>query len=314
MKKKVSIFNKTYVIQGKDGDQYFNDIPSDTPFYESYFPFLYQIVEDDSVCLDIGANIGLISLAISQLNPKSKVYSFEPTPEIFNLLKSNIEANSIKNIVPSQLALSDKKQKLNFINVNNYSAGNFSLNPEFSGKRKEVFGEYIQVQADTLDSWMEKNKLKKLDFIKLDVEGSELQVLKGAKKTLQKYRPYVAMEFNSYCYILFQNKTPMDALDEIMTYFDEVYKLNKNDSTLQRIPNTPKAKNEFIDSSLRNGFVDDFICLPKGRELPQRDVNPYSLQRENTQLKVEMKRILDSKSWKIASFLQKIKKSIRRNS
>jgi FkbM family methyltransferase len=222
--------------------------------------------------------------------------------------------NEIKNIVPFQLALSDKKQKLNFINVNNYSAGNFSLNPEFTGKRKDVFGEYIQVQADTLDSWIEKNKLKKIDFIKLDVEGSELQVLKGAKNVLKKYKPIMVMEFNSYCYILFQNKTPMDALDEIFSYFERIYKVNKMDSTLERIPNTEKAKNDFVESSLRNGFVDDLICLPRGRTLPAQDI-PYSyqvLQRENARLHGDLRRILDSRSWKIASFMQDTKKLFSR--
>lgn len=274
--KKVSILNQTYLVNGKDEDQYFHDIPTVIPFTESYFNFMTGVVKEDSVCLDIGANIGLVSLAISQLNPKSKVYAFEPTPEVYPYLKENIEINGIKNIIPFKLALSDKKQKLSFINVKNYLAGNFSLNPKYSDKEKKVYGDFIQLDAVKLDDWAKKNKIKKIDFIKLDVEGAELHVLKGAKEILKKHKPLLVMEFNSYCYIKFQNKTPMDALEEVMSYFKEIYKINKSNSSLQKIPYTEKAKMEFIEASLRNGFVDDLVCIPHGRELPAYKGVPMS--------------------------------------
>lgn len=317
MKKKLSIFNQTYSISGRKGDEYFDNINVGIPYSEPIFNFLRQMIQPDSICLDIGANIGLVSLALSDLNTKGVTYAFEPTPDIFALLKENIEENDIINVKPIQLALSDKKEKISFINVGDYPAGNFGVSEKNAKKKWDEFGELLKVSAVPLDEWVKSNPLKKLDFIKLDVEGAELHVLKGSKKTIEKYQPLVIMEFNSYCYIFHQNITPYDALTEIMTYFQEVYKINKGDLTVQKISKTENSKLQFIDENLRNGFVDDLICIPKGRALPRLDnikLTITTLQLEIERLKQENKRSLkdlnriqNTKGWKMIKLLQKLR-------
>lgn len=312
--KKVSILNRTYTVAGRNTDNYFKDLP-ETSYFENYFYYLQQIIKSDSICLDVGANIGLVSLALSQLNPKGKTYAFEPTPDIYSILKRNIDENVIENVETVQLALSDKKGKLAFVDVEWYPAGNFSVEDNQKNKWGQ-YGNILNVAAEALDVWVTKNKLKSVDFLKIDVEGAELQVLEGAKKTIAKFKPLVVMEFNSYCYILHQNKTPIDAIRFITEYFGKVYRINRTNSTLELIENNEKALLVFVDSNLRNGFVDDLFCLPKGMTLPHFAGKPYSLtaleeqisklQVENNMLHNDLIRVMNRKTIKLLNKIRSL--------
>tara|TARA_B110000305_G_C19295031_1_gene566169 strand:+ start:215 stop:1030 length:816 start_codon:yes stop_codon:yes gene_type:complete len=152
---------------------------------------------DKITVLDIGANVGSISLPIAKIFTKSKVYSIEPTNYAYKKLNQNLNLNKslIKNISLNQLFISkvNKPSKV-------WSSWNFTSE---KNKHKKNLGSlrYIKKKSYiTLDKFIFKNKIKKIDFIKLDVDGHELDVLKSGEKEIKKKKPIIFMEIAPYLY------------------------------------------------------------------------------------------------------------------
>lgn len=147
-------------------------------------------IEKGDIVLDMGANIGMFSCVAAWKG--AKVYAFEPTPEIIVELKMN--AALYDTIIVEEYAVSDENGESQFYAVN-LRGDNFD-----SGKNTLLQGRYspqkvsIQtVKTITVDSFVEENKLEHVDFIKADIEGAERLMLKGARKTLQKYAPKLSL-------------------------------------------------------------------------------------------------------------------------
>ena len=134
-------------------------------------------------CLDIGANIGNHTVYFSKLF--NKVLSFEPNPHSFKLLKVNTE--NYENILISNFGLSNSRRSATFFTSKSNIGG--------SGLHGESVDE-IQVQLETLD---ESNLNKEnISFIKIDIEGHELQALDGGSNFFKEHSPIVAFEQHSH--------------------------------------------------------------------------------------------------------------------
>ncbi len=150
-----------------------------------------QIKEGDIV-IDVGANIGYYTLIFAQLVGKTgKVFAFEPEPKNFEILKKNIEINNYDNVTAEQKIISDKCEKMKL----------FVSDSGIVGHRIQKMGNFenfIEVESVTLDDYMKKLNLdKKVDFIKIDVEGAEPKVLDGAKTILKEnVKLKIFTEFN----------------------------------------------------------------------------------------------------------------------
>lgn len=133
-----------------------------------------------SVCLDLGAYIGDTAYLINKYLKPQKVYAFEPDPDNLKILKQNIRLNQLEGkVIPVPLASSDKN---GFVYFRNQGAGSEIIN-EKKGKHT------LRIKTITIDSFVEKNKIKKVDLIKMDIEGAEFDTLKGAVKTLKRDKP-----------------------------------------------------------------------------------------------------------------------------
>ncbi|MDE0305342.1 MAG: FkbM family methyltransferase [Albidovulum sp.] len=136
------------------------------------------------ICLDIGANIGNHSVAFAPFF--QKVIAFEPNPRTFMLLAIN--ADLYENIEPLNLgasstsAIVEAKQSLQNIGATSV---------KYTKERK---GSVVEFKLVPIDDVKVVQASEPITFIKLDVEGHELQALKGAEKTIRKYRPIIAME------------------------------------------------------------------------------------------------------------------------
>lgn len=151
---------------------------------------LYPLIKKGMHIFDIGTNIGETLLSFAELTGQDgKVYGFEPVEENYNKCVSNISLNAFNNIQVSKLALSDKSETLYFgAAVNRNSGGIFMT-------REKQDASY-SVQAMTLDDFMNVYQLSKADFIKIDVEGFEYNVLKGAAQTIKKCKPVLFIEID----------------------------------------------------------------------------------------------------------------------
>lgn len=139
---------------------------------------------------DIGANIGIASIALSELFPESKVYSFEPQNDNFQLLKRN--TSTFPQIFPFELALGSKSGICSF-EVNEKDPRGGKLADRKAGEPPT--GE-VAVKVVTLDAFVSENNVEKPSVVKMDVEGFELEVLKGGIETLKGVR-YLHLETHS---------------------------------------------------------------------------------------------------------------------
>lgn len=140
-----------------------------------------ELVSPNDIIFDIGANVGIYSLIFSKFC--KKVYAFEPVPRNIYFLQRILNLNDIKNVNIIKKAVSDKNGMVPFRKGKSYATG--SINEE---------GHTI-VPSITLDSFCQSQKIEP-NFLKIDVEGAELFVLKGAKKTLSEYKPIILMEIH----------------------------------------------------------------------------------------------------------------------
>lgn len=145
-----------------------------------------QFVKPRSCCLDIGANVGALTLAMAkQVGGDGKVYAFEPGLVTFRRLQRNLSLNPTfrETVLPLQLGLSDSPGRL-FWNEDPNNRGNASLSASGGAP----------VEVTTVDDYFRDHPLERLDFVKIDVEGMEYEVLKGGVQTWQKFQPVLYFE------------------------------------------------------------------------------------------------------------------------
>jgi len=149
-------------------------------FEEAEILFLRRYLRAGDVALDVGANIGLMTLIVSeQVKSAGAVHSLEPAPETFGWLKENTEINSISNVRLYNMALSDREGKIDFyVSQEGLDAFNSVIKPA-KGDNYQV----KSVDTTTLDKFVSALP-SKVTFIKMDVEGFELSVLEGGRNIL----------------------------------------------------------------------------------------------------------------------------------
>lgn len=128
--------------------------------------------------IDIGGHIGTMSIPFSKIY--DHVYTFEPVDTNYNFLSENIRINNIDNISSFNMAISDSEFKIKMVRHDDHNTGCYQMVNDNNG----------QITCKTLDSF----KLNDVDFIKIDVQGGEIKVLKGAMNTIRKYKPFLMIE------------------------------------------------------------------------------------------------------------------------
>jgi FkbM family methyltransferase len=145
-----------------------------------------KYIKHDSIVLDIGANIGTHSVFFSNIAIDGVVFSFEPSKDTFGLLLNNVKSSP--NIIPLNIALSDRSELLSFFECEDNALSGLKDTLRSPVKNKT---QVICLKGDSLVSDL---NLTKIDFIKIDVEGLEEQVLKGLEKTICRNKPIIFCE------------------------------------------------------------------------------------------------------------------------
>jgi FkbM family methyltransferase len=148
---------------------------------------MQRFVRAGDTCIDVGANVGAITLALAQhVGPTGRVFSFEPGPELFRKLEHNLTLNPIlqKRITALNQGLSDKEGNLLWIEDSG-NLGNAGCMGVTSGE---------PVPGTTVDAFCRRQPLPALHFVKIDVEGMEYEVIRGGLATWAKYRPILYFE------------------------------------------------------------------------------------------------------------------------
>ena len=175
--------------------------------------FFYGLIKDlkNPVIMDIGANTGGYSL-LATLIKDLKVFAFEPVPITHEVLKSNIQLNDVEDRVQSfQIALSNVIGKtVVHLPSSGYESGLACLGTPHRFKDWKDF----EVPMTTLDAFTEDQKIDRVDFLKIDIEGSELFVLQGGEKFIKKCRPSIFLEYLGFN--LVQSGCRTEQIDELL--------------------------------------------------------------------------------------------------
>lgn len=141
---------------------------------------------------DIGANTGIYALIAGTLDARRMVCAFEPMPAIFAYLQRNIDLNRCTNVSAVQAAVTDAEGSVPFYIPSGTAVFPFSAStaPGISKQRTER----IQVDAITIDAFVARRGIERVDLMKIDTETTEPAVLRGAHNTLQRHRPLLICE------------------------------------------------------------------------------------------------------------------------
>ena len=190
-------------VKGIDGISYFYDQkhPSgglnfsiiNTPMVGVEIQIILSNLNSDAIFFDIGSGLGEYALNVAATFPQSHTFAFEPSRSTFEILSKNVSRNNLwKTITPLAIALSDE-------------VGHAGLMSESDGKflaKDQKILKQIKpaelVAVTTIDQFVYDQKLSMVDFIKADVEGLELFILRGAKDCLNKFHPFLLLEIQDW--------------------------------------------------------------------------------------------------------------------
>lgn len=172
-----------------------------TPYAEAELIGLRKIVKPGDVCVDVGAALGLYTVTLSRLvGPQGTVHSVEPLVFAHPALSYVLRPREGRNIKRHSVALGNVQgREVMSVPVRHGSpvTGRSFLTVGADGLgSNEEFDEHLDVvvRTDTLDHFVEEQKITRLDFVKADVEGAELRVLEGAAETIERFKPALLLE------------------------------------------------------------------------------------------------------------------------
>ncbi len=157
-------------------------------WFEDEISFIRKIIKPGDKVIDIGANYGLYTLSMAvKIGESGKIWAFEPTSYVSECLAKSITENNLNNIELIKAGLSDHNGTAKFFTSPNSELN--SLHPE-----DNAVGNYETIELITLDDCAEKFNWKAVDFIKLDAEGEEINIVNGGRNVLTALSPLIMFE------------------------------------------------------------------------------------------------------------------------
>lgn len=258
--RQVAIAGRRYRVAGTAEDSYFQDAAQHARGVRDLHAVAAAILPPDGVAIDIGANIGLTALALAALLPAGRVIAVEPSPRTSEALRRTIAANAVgTRIAMEACALGAAPGHAAFHDAE-HSAGSHLL---VDGTMRAAALARVTVPVTTLDRLVEAHALPRLDFVKIDVEGFETEVLDGGAATIARFRPSFLIEFNAWTLLCNRNANPRMVLEDWLARFPVVYAI-RGAAPPERV--TPDAALAFLHDHLVLRRCADDLVLGFGDE------------------------------------------------
>ena len=167
-----------------------NTIKSNQIFEKEVVDLAFKHIKEDTAVLDVGSNFGQMSILFSQkVGDKGKVYAFDADDFVFNVLQKNIEANNkTGKIIPTFGAIHNKENEILYFPVQDFEKfgayGSYGI--DYNSKKGR------EVKSITIDSL---NIQEPISFMKIDIQGGDLQAMQGAVKTIEKNKMPILFEY-----------------------------------------------------------------------------------------------------------------------
>lgn len=231
-------------------------------FAESENRLMARFLKTGSVALDVGANVGTVTMALANaVGVNGQVYAFEPQKTIFQYLSANMVLNNFAHVSCFNKAVSDKVGTIQIPDIDYQKGTNFGA-VRLDAERP---GEVDVVAIDDL-------ALPRCDLIKIDVEGMEPHVLKGAEQTMERFEPIVYTE----------NKSGPNSAIVIKYFQDRNYRLYWHFARFFESNNFRNSNQNIFGNS---GDIN-MLCVPPGCDV-ETDLPMVSAPEENWKPKYE---------------------------
>lgn len=217
--------------------------------------WIKEYLQNDAIIFDIGANVGTFLYQFeNKLNHKN-IYAFEPNKKLNIRLKRLFPSMNI-----SSVALSDENTTAQFkvpIIKGKMVASRGTLNTSY--KEKDEENSYTEtVEVVKLDDWVKSKNIKKIDIIKIDVEGNEMKTLFGGKETIQKFKPTLMVEMEQRHH----DQLIWNEISEVENWGFEAHYLNRKTFILEKLTEEILLKN-ISDEKNKTDYINNIIFLPK---------------------------------------------------
>lgn len=262
-----------------------------------YEPELFNLMagelKEDDIVIDIGCNIGAHTIKLAQHLKTGHVYAIEPTDFAFDKLIQNINLNpTLKNRITASKAFMNGEDAVLPKSV----SSSWDIRPSINSARRNKLDVGIEKEITnaknlTLDKFIQDYQIKKLDAIKLDVDGHEINVLKGAREVIEKFSPKIFIEFAPIHFN--KNENSFKELIALLNYYGYTFK-------------------DTFGNNLSSNYSDIVDLIPHGsllNVLAERKIEPSGNSENSEKLKLLKQKLSEymaaqSKSW---SFLKVMK-------
>jgi FkbM family methyltransferase len=247
--KVVTLEGGEVTFAGRTGDPYFDHVGGHE---NAMLVDAIRLLPSDAIILDVGANIGLTTAIMMKRLPNARILSFEPDPESYSYLLETVRLNDFSRVETVNKALAAAPGRMPFHSHPRGAGASHLASDQSLREGNEI------VEVSTVDIECASRALARVDLIKIDVEGFEIDVLEGARDTIAAYRPYIALEFNSFTMIAFRNLNPRTMLEKLIREFPHVYR--RKDGQLARLASAAEQFRFIHDHLVSNGCVEDLLC------------------------------------------------------
>jgi FkbM family methyltransferase len=252
--KTLTLLDQEVAFVASDNDYYLDSMAPNGPV--DIQQLFQQFCNEDSNVIDVGANIGVTAVIAGLLASNGSVLALEPVKDTFEYLSANIARSGLTNVECLNAAASSSEGHVQVVTRPGHSFASFvgyeNVLDRYAGYDEE------RVEAITLDRLVERNGMPHVDFIKIDVEGFELEVLRGCPQLLEKSHPAVLLEANHYCLNIFRRISMVDFTEEILSYFPVVYAVDASSEILDLTMKTNHPV--FFHDNVVRGRYQNLLC------------------------------------------------------
>ena len=230
--------------------------------------FITEFLQPGDTCMDVGANIGLLTtIASTRTGPTGAVHSFEIDPDIWPEHLQTLARNNLSNVWPNRIALNDHQGEVTFLKPPN-CWGSLMISPISNANGdssddavRRYFGDSAGTRfhrpAIPIDQYVAQQQLSRLDLIKIDVDGPELAILRGATHTLRRFTPALMAEASMFN--LDHGSDLSEILDFLHGFGYRVYASERRHDHVRELVDSSQAP---IDIHYQRGAIDLFCFIP----------------------------------------------------
>jgi FkbM family methyltransferase len=303
--KDLNIGNVEIKIAGRVSDNYFKN--AENQVHDNIFLACAagHTLAGPGVVVDVGANIGVTTSLLAKIRNKDDIYAIEPSPNTFIDLTRTIALNGLGNVKASNIGLGAKPGRLILKeDPSNSSAANFldDASPDEGDPRSVI--------VQTLDDFCSAHDIRP-HFLKIDVEGFELNVLRGGFQIIKECSPILFIELNTFTMLAYGRVNPLDVIDFLANNFSQILWLDGNN--IECMSDQSSITNFLGAHYSRHSGIDDLLCVPRGASINMDALKSdiKRLRHQAPSANAHLGAVLDSTTWKIAKNIQRLAKPLK---